>query len=323
MLSFPDYHKKRILVVNSTQSQKFAIKNDNLVVKDEEDKIILQDTCFRILSVWIIGNCSITSVLLKKSKKHGFPIFHLTTNFRPIGIWNAPTEGNFLLRYKQYHYKGKEVAKRIVVNKIANQLRLLKDIRKKTNVETEAIENLENYLLKIKTLNDNWKEILGIEGIASKVFFNAYFWNMNWKGRQPRSKTNEINVLMDIGYTFVFYWIENMLNLYGFDVYKGVYHQNFYQRKSLVCDLMEPFRCIIDKQIRKAWNLGQIKSEDFNIIRTKYQLKPEKNKQYIQWLMQAILEHKSDIFYYCRDYYRAFIREKSAEEFPYFDIKKQ
>ncbi|MFY7936394.1 MAG: type V CRISPR-associated endonuclease Cas1 [Flavobacterium sp.] len=319
MLSFPDFDKKRILTIFSIEGQKFAIQNDNLIVKDLEDKVILQDTCYRILSLWIIGNCSITSVLLKKSKRHGFPIFHLSSNFRMIGSWNAATEGNFLLRYRQYQFSSKEISKRLVLNKISNQLQLIKDIRKKDFTEKEAIIQLENYQQKI-TIASEWKEILGVEGIASRVFFAAYFKETNWKGRQPRAKTNELNVLMDIGYSFLFYWIENMLCLYGFDLYKGVYHQNFYQRKSLVCDLVEPFRCIIDAQLRKAYNLGQIKNEDFIVNRNQYQLKKEKSKEYTRWLLTAIIEYKTEIYYYCRDYYRAFIREEAIENYPYFDL---
>jgi CRISPR-associated protein Cas1 len=320
MLSFPDFDKKRIMVVFATEGQKFAIQNDNIIVKDENEKVILQDTCYRVLALWIIGNCSITSVLLKKSKRHGFPIFHLGINFRLIGAWNAATEGNFLLRFKQYHFSNKNIAKHLVINKINNQLSLIKEIRKKTGIEKDAILQLNNYLEKINSVEE-WKEILGVEGIASKVFFNTYFKDMNWKGRQPRAKMNAINVLMDIGYTFLFYWIENMLCLYGFDLYKGVYHQNFYQRKSLVCDIVEPFRCIIDKQLKKSYNLGQIKEEDFTVYRNQYQLKPEKAKEYTRWLLLAIIEHKEAIYYYCRDYYRAFISEKTIENYPTFIIK--
>jgi len=319
MLSFPDFEKKRIVVVFATEGQKFAIQNDNLVVKDQDEKIILQDTCYRVLSLWVIGNCSITSALLKKSKRHGFPIFHLGGNFRMIGIWNSATEGNFLLRYKQYQFSSKEIAKRLVLNKISNQLALMKEIRKKDTLDTIAIEQITKHQQKIDTTTE-WKEILGVEGIASKVFFSAYFKEMNWQGRQPRAKMSTLNVLMDIGYTFLFYWVENMLCLYGFDLYKGVYHQNFYQRKSLVCDIIEPFRCIIDKQLRKSYNLVQIKEDDFILLRNQYQLKHEKSKEYTRWILLAIIEHKEAIYYYCRDYYRAFISEKAIENYPYFDI---
>ena len=55
---------------------------------------------------------------------------------------------------------------------------------------------------------------------------------------------------MDIGYTYLFNFIDALLRLYGFDTYLGFYHKEFYQRKSLVCDVVEPFRCIIDKNTK-------------------------------------------------------------------------
>ena len=88
----------------------------------------------------------------------------------------------------------------------------------------------------------------------------------------------------------------------------------------MVCDIIEPFRCVIDKQLRKAYKLGQIRIEDFTINRNQYQLKPEKSKEYTRWLMLSIIEHKESIFYYCRDYYRAFIREKNTCDYPFFEI---
>ena len=68
---------------------------------------------------------------------------------------------------------------------------------------------------------------------------------------------------MDIGYTQIFNFIDSILRLYGFDTYKGVYHKLFFARKSLACDIEEPFRSIIDKALLKAHNLNQINPDDF------------------------------------------------------------
>jgi len=82
-------------------------------------------------------------------------------------------------------------------------------------------------------------------------------------GRYPRTKIDKNNLLLDMGYTFLFHFIETLLCLYGFDLYEGFYHKRFYQRKSLVCDVQEPFRCIIDEALKKAYNLGRISEKDF------------------------------------------------------------
>jgi len=106
----------------------------------------------------------------------------------------------------------------------------------------------------------------------------------------PRTRNDIINFLMDIGYSFLYNFIEANLCLYGFDVYKGVYHKLFYERKSLACDLVEPFRCIIDKKIRKMHNLGQINEQDFKFKNGEYTILPHVDRT--QFLKDAALARK-------------------------------
>lgn len=90
-------------------------------------------------------------------------------------------------------------------------------------------------------------------------------------------------------------------------------------RKSLVCDLVEPFRCLIDKQVRKAIHLEQCKAEDFLVDNGRYSLKWKCNAKYVGFLMVPILKYKVEIFLYVRDYYRAFMKGKASEDFPVFE----
>lgn len=116
--------------------------------------------------------------------------------------------------------------------------------------------------------------------------------------------------------------MESLLSLYGFDLYCGVLHTFFYQRKSLVCDIIEPFRCIIDERIRKAHNLGQIDPEDFGIKNGAYFLKYDRQKKYAALFLKDILSYKEDMFKFVQSYYRWFVRGKPADEFPVFEIKE-
>lgn len=322
MLSLPDFKEKNVIIVFAKEGEKINIHNDNLVVKNKTDEIILQFTCYRLLGLWIIGGCTLSSGIMERSKKFGFPVVLLNYNFRLIGNWNAAVEGNFLLRQKQYQYKGVGIACLLIRNKISNQLELLKSIRKKDENAKNAIKSIKSYLDQLNE-PDDLTTILGLEGISSRVFFNIWFGDLNWRGRKPRAKHDITNVLLDTGYTFLFYFIETMLNLYGFDLYKGVYHQVFYQRKSLVCDIVEPFRCIIDKKIKKAFNLKQVHQHDFVFKHDKYQFAYGKSKEYTRWLFDAILEYKNEIFLYCQSYYRAFIADKSIDKFPFFTLDNQ
>jgi CRISPR-associated endonuclease Cas1 len=161
---------------------------------------------------------------------------------------------------------------------------------------------------------------MGLEGKAATLFFSAYFESFSWKNRSPRTKIDPINATLDIGYTILFNYIEVFVRLFGFDPYKGVYHQLWFKRKSLICDLIEPFRSIIDKQVRKAFNSKQCKTEDFNLIKNEYILKREKSSDYTKMFYDVLIEQKAEIFDYMRKFYRCFM-QNDLLRYPQFVIK--
>lgn len=122
---------------------------------------------------------------------------------------------------------------------------------------------------------------------------------------------------MDMGYSLLYNFVEANLNLYGFDVYRGVFHKLFYERKSLVCDLVEPFRCLIDKAILKAFNLGQINVKDFSFRNGEYELDMARYQHYLSIFLRIILENKMAFFDYVKQYYYV-VMGKEGVEMPRF-----
>lgn len=318
MMSLPDFMEKHFLFVFANKGEKLSFSNDNLIVKNNEGKIVHQSTCYRLFAVSIVGNVTVTSGLLQRVEKFGFTLILMNNGFRVYGTWAAKTEGNFLLRAKQYTYSSLSIASYLIRNKIENQKNLLKRTRNKNEQTKKTIKRLEGYVKHLAEENLELKEILGFEGIASREYFKVLFKDCNWTARRPRVKQDPINSLQDTGYTILFNFIESLLNLYGFDVYKGVYHQCFYQRKSLVCDIVEPFRPIIDARIKKAYCLGQIKNEDFTIVNKQYRILGKTGKPYIEWLLREILSYKKPMFLFIQQYYRCFVNERPIEEYPVF-----
>lgn len=317
MLSAPDFKQKQIIFAMLSHGEKLSFKNDNIVITNSEG-IRYQSTCYKLFAVFIVGHITITTGLLQRAKKFGFSIVLLTHGLSPYGSWFAKAEGNVLLRRKQYNYQSLEIAQHIVANKIASQIDFLRKRRKKSPELKEVIKKLNTYQQRLPDNGLTLQDLLGIEGIASRIYFPQMFDNINWQGRKPRVKHDIVNVLLDIGYTQLFNIIDALLNLYGFDVYQGVYHQTFYQRKSLVCDLVEPFRPIIDQAIRNAYNLGQINEKDFSLVQNQYRIIGKPAQPYIALLLKAILAEKDIIFLYIQSYYRAFMQDKAISEYPWF-----
>lgn len=322
-MSTRDFECKQIAFVFTSKGEKISFKNDNLVISDSEGKTKHQSTCYRLFLLFICGDYCVTTGLLERAKKFGFNIVFMSPNLHITKILPSKAEGNVLLRKKQYLYDKTDIASHVIANKIHNQNYLLKKKREKTDSEKENIKKLAQFEQDVQKENLSVQEIMGIEGISAKLYFQTLFKNHNWTSRRPRAKHDITNCLLDIGYTILFNVINALLEMYGFDVYVGILHTQFFERKSLVCDLEEPFRPIIDAALLKAMNLGQIDEKDFWKTQEQYILTWKNSAPYIELFINAIMEYKNEIFIYLQSYYRAFMREKDAKDFPVFYMEEE
>ena len=319
-MSLPDFKEKQIILALLSHGDRLSFKNDNIIISDKDKKIKCQSNCYRLFSLFVVGHASLTTGLLQRAKKFGFSIVLMSHGLRPYALWNAPAEGNTLLRKKQYNYDSLDIAVWLVQNKIKNQILTLKKIRHKDDTVEKALKSLIQYRKKLLSKDFSLKEILGLEGVASKIYFHALFKDFRWRARRPRAKIDISNCLLDMGYTLLFNFMDSLTGLFGFDVYKGVYHREFYQRKSLVCDLVEPFRPVIDYRLRKAYKLGQIKEDDFHLYQRQYRIFGKKSLPYLGFFIEDLISRKADIFKYVQSYYRDFIRSRPIKEYSDFLI---
>lgn len=316
MIDKSDFMKKQIAFYFPSQGDKMSFQNDNLVIKDKDKKTKFQATCYRIFLIFVVGDTTITTGLLSRAKKFGFSLCLMNRNMKMYQLISARMEGNTVLRKRQYEYQGMEIGRHITLNKIMNQRKALMSFRNKNGLIMDAIASLDEHIEKLQTAEADINKIMGIEGSAARTYFPQMFDNVKWCGRKARIKCDYVNASLDIGYTILFNIIDALLNVYGFDEYYGVLHRCFYMRKSLVCDLMEPLRPIVDYFTRKAINLKQIKEEDYTVYNKRYILDWKKSPEYTQIYLKAILEYKEDIFIYIQGYYRAVMKQKPVEEYP-------
>lgn len=319
MLSAPDFKQQQVALAFLSRGDKLSFKNDNIIIKDKDGKLKYQSTCYRLFTLFIVGHVTVTTGLLQRSKKFAFNLIFMGHNLNSYAQFNYRAEGNTLLRQKQYEEQDLSIAQHLVHNKIQQQAATLKHIREKDDRLKVTIKKLQEYQSKLPNDLLGLQDLLGLEGIAARIYFKGMFGDLNWKGRKPRAKQNSTNTLLDIGYTLLFHLVEGLLNQYGFDTYRGIYHQQFYKRKSLVCDLVEPFRPIVDSRIRKAYNMGQVNEKDFHINQGQYRLFGKNSTKYTTFLLEELVSYKQEIFLYIQEYYRCFMRDKEVVDYPVFD----
>jgi CRISPR-associated protein Cas1 len=318
MLTLPDFQEKKILFIHAEYGKDnlLQLKNDNIkFIRDEET--INQMSTHSIFAIFIVGEMTITTALIKKLISQGISTFFLNHNLKTKATVMAEAEGNFLLREKQYTcIKELTIASNIVLNKINAQEETLKKAKK--NYEPNIFENARDMLQKVSS----HKQLLGIEGNVGKTYFQSFFADIQWNRRAPQTKEDINNLLLDIGYTYLFNYIDSLLRLFGFDTYKGYYHQLFFQRKSLVCDVMEPMRPLIDYQLVKSYNLKQINEKDFIFKNGRFDFKQgfKTSKTYSAIFLETINRNKEEIYTFVLQFYR-YIMDDTKYPFPTFTIK--
>lgn len=119
----------------------------------------------------------------------------------------------------------------IIKYKIYNQAQLLK----KMNVE--GYEKLFEYVSEVKE-----GDMTNREGHAAKVYFNLLF------GKDfIREKADNTNAALDYGYSILLSTFNREIVSKGYITQLGINHKNEFNQYNLSCDLMEPFRPLIDE----------------------------------------------------------------------------
>lgn len=326
MFTHKDIENKTIFVLNCIESERrLRVCNGELLLEElngDKHKTLTKFPFQKILALFIIGPISITTPLIDKCKRYGVALLVVKTNLRPTFVWANAAEANYLLRKRQFEYPTNsiDIAKHLVRNKIRNQKNNLTKTRKRDDCTSNAISYCEAAANSIDDIVD-YEQLMGLEGAVAKNYFAAYFQSLGWQGRHPRIKSDILNLTLDIGYTILFNYMECFLRMFGFDLYVGVYHRLWFKRKSLVCDLIEPFRCIIDHTILLAFHRGQFKESDFVQTKHIYQLRHDRCSTYYRVFYDVLISHKADFFKYVQQYYRCFMGSKPISTYPNFIFK--
>lgn len=123
----------------------------------------------------------------------------------------------------------------IVAEKIRKQAELLAQLQK--NGEAAL---LRAYLSQIEP-----HDATNREGHAAKVYFNALF-GMAF----TRSEENVTNAALNYGYSVILSAFNREIVAHGYLTQLGIFHDNMFNHFNLSCDLMEPFRILIDRKVK-------------------------------------------------------------------------
>lgn len=241
----------RTVVVN--KNCKLSYKNDYLIIRSEN----LQMIHLSEINLIIIENgmVSITSYLINELINNKIKLIFCDEKHNPAGEV-IPYYGSFntskkILKQTNWKEERKDLVwQQIVKIKIHNQAMVLKELK---------IENYEK-LLEFETQvlpGDKTNR----EGHAAKVYFNLLFGK-----KFIRGENDNINSSLDYGYTIMLSTMNKEIVSKGYITQLGINHRSEFNQFNLACDLMEPFRPLVDKIVYENCNLELNKNQKYKLI---------------------------------------------------------
>lgn len=235
-----------------TQTCKLDYQMNYLVVRGKETvKVHIQEIAVLIIESTAV---SITSYLLNELMKNKVKVIFCDEKRNPCSEL-IPYYGSFDTSLKirnQIRFKEdikKEIWTCIVREKINQQKLLLKDLEK---LEFHLLEQYEQNILPGDSSNR--------EGHAAKVYFNSLF------GKSfSRKEDTSINAALNYGYSLILSAINREISANGYLTQLGLFHDNVHNPFNLGCDLMEPFRPLIDREVI-ACQTGKFGKEEKQVL---------------------------------------------------------
>ncbi len=207
---------------------KCSYKNGYLVVKDESTTLIHLSEIYCL--IFETTAVSVTAYLINELCKKKIPLIICDEKHNPSGEM-LPIYGS--------HNTSKRIAEQINWEKTSMESVWTSIVCEKISRQSQILRCFEKdeYKLLVE-LNDKTNR----EGHAAKVYFNALFGK-----KFTRDDDSYTNAALDYGYSIILSAFNREIVANGYLTQIGIRHKNEFNEFNLACDLMEPFRPIVDK----------------------------------------------------------------------------
>jgi len=217
-------------------------------------------------TIVISGQGYVSTQAIQLLTKNNISILQTDIYGNPISFMNGIRESNIATQYRIGQYdtfrdkrKREYLQKQIVSAKIQSQIDFFTSLNKPEL--KEAISKLHKFQREL----ENNHSIAIIEAKASRIYFLYYskliperldFTSRRGGGLSMRKRYagDVINSLLNYGYSVLASYITKYVNAVGLDAYYGFFHKSHSSYKSLVYDIIEPFRWLVEFTVIKLSN---------------------------------------------------------------------
>jgi CRISPR-associated protein Cas1 len=231
----------------------------------------------------------------------GIDLVILTQRGNPVAFLKSlEDESHVKTRIAQYEAlkngKGVLIAKQIVLAKIEGQNYVLKKygFRQHDMVQIkDKVKGVESGNPKVAR-----NRLLSIEGHATEKYFGQIFQLLPTVIGIERRRTfkayDGINNTLNLAYTIFKWKVHRAIIRAKLEPYLGFLHSEQFGKPSLVCDLMEPYRCLIDDFVIQCC-IG-LKKKDFAMKHEDYSSNRKGEREYLNKALAKDMMRKLNSF---------------------------
>lgn len=254
-------------IVLDTYGINLSVRNGCFLIASEKEKRMVHPD--RITSILVTMACRISTPAILLAAMNEIALVICSRTGKPEArLWSPRFLNTSMLRRKQYGFTrcnlGYQWMKTTITRKLVNQLSnicFLADRKQRLSQESEdvvrEIEHSINCLTALKTDDiDCIKKIRYLEASVAKQY-----WQLVGKKlpapfcfllRTKLNPTDVFNPYINYLYGVLRNQVETAILSFGLDPALGCMHRDGYKLPSLVFDLMEPYRPIIDRLLIEA-----------------------------------------------------------------------
>ncbi|MCK8603810.1 CRISPR-associated endonuclease Cas1 [Desulfoferrobacter suflitae] len=257
-----------------------------LTQKDECFRLKQQEKTFdisplKVESIVIANQAMVTTQAVVLALEHNIDVVFLDKYGDPVGrIWFSKLGSTALIRRRQLEAHdsplGLQLATEMVGQKLNNQLLFLKKLmharpgsEESIRPAVEAVERSKAGLaLETVDLDAARNRIMGLEGTAGRSYFRCLASLLpekyRFSERSRRPAKDPFNACLNYAYGILYSLVEKACILAGLDPYLGFLHTDNYNKKSMVFDLIEPFRIFGEQTVVYLFTGRKIKDDYFD-----------------------------------------------------------
>jgi CRISP-associated protein Cas1 len=270
-----------------------------------------------VLHVAAYGNVQITAQAMRSLFERDVDMFHFSYGGWLLGVTSGLPSKNVMLRIRQTTAAARgqlDAPRRMIAGKIRNCRVLLR--RNGGVAVARAVDQLGELAQQAERAAGA-PELLGIEGVAARLYFEAFPLLVERASELPgpgfsglrnrRPPTDVVNCLLSFCYGMLTKEMLAACLTVGFDPYVGLLHRPRFGRPALALDLAEEFRPLLaDSTVLTLINNREVGTSDFLVRAGAVTLTAAGRKAVFRaWERRMTTEVRHPLFGYKVSYRRA------------------